>query len=143
MRYGWVHMYNNLLEAWIDFGVRATQQSRVFSEKNIYLAGPESTEAITLAPVDKDTLEGYVRMRNPRDDLALGGAVLVANDDGTLVSDPDYTYAPAAADAADAGGLLEQSIAPRRALAHHRPVGLSVRSGKPDSVVSNVERDNS
>jgi pectate lyase len=108
VRYGWVHMYNNLLEAWGDFGIRATQRSRVFSEKNIYLAELDgSTEAITVEPTDKDTEQGYVRMRDPRDDLALNGAVLIANADATLVADPDYAYQPTAA---DDGGLLDQSI---------------------------------
>jgi pectate lyase len=115
VRYGWVHMYNNLLEAWGDFGIRATEFSRVFSEKNIYLAEVDgSTEAITVAPTEDDTAEGYVRMRNPRDDLPLNGAELISNDDGTRVADPTYGYETAPA----VSGTLDLSI---RAEAGPRP----------------------
>jgi pectate lyase len=46
-RWGMVHTFNNLLDAWRYYGAGPTQDVRLYSEANIYLADPEiSTEAI-------------------------------------------------------------------------------------------------
>jgi len=109
-RYGWIHVYNNLFDEWGDVGVRASQESRVYTEKNIYRAGDDSKEAVTFTKEGDDDKDGFVRAAG--DDLKLNGAVVNTNDDGTVVMLPfPYEYHPQTADdGGDGGGLLEQRL---------------------------------
>lgn len=86
IRYGFVHMFNNFLDTWQDYGVAASQDSTLFSESNVFLAGG-SDEAIILA-TGSDSVDGSVNSEN---DLLLNGAVIIENNP-ELVTPPTYAY---------------------------------------------------
>jgi pectate lyase len=86
IRYGFVHMFNNFLDSWQDYGVAASQDSKLFSESNVFLAAGSDEGIITQA--GSDDLTGNVRSEN---DLPLNGTVLVENNRDS-VTPPTYRY---------------------------------------------------
>jgi pectate lyase len=78
-RWGMVHMFNNLVEAWGTYALGPTQNVRVVSEANIYLADPDQLVAIRTADIDDE-----VASRNiwSQDDSFRGGAEEYVNPDG-------------------------------------------------------------
>jgi pectate lyase len=49
IRFGRVHMYNNLLDGWKSYGAAASYYSQLYSEQNVYIVA-ESHRAITITP---------------------------------------------------------------------------------------------
>jgi pectate lyase len=86
IRFGFVHMFNNFLDNWQDYGVAASEASKLFSESNVFLAGG-SDEAIILA-TGSDSVDGTVNSEN---DLPLNDAVIIENNP-ELVTPPTYSY---------------------------------------------------
>jgi pectate lyase len=99
IRYGFVHMFNNFLDHWQDYGVAASQDSKLLSESNVFI-GVSDDQAIILHAGD-DNSDGNVRSE---DDLAIDATILERNRD--LVTQPTYRYTPDRIDVdagADAG----------------------------------------
>src|SRR4030095_13270553 len=110
IRYGFVHMFNNFLDNWQDYGVAASQACSLFSESNVLL-GAVDDEAIIIQ-TDSDNTTGNVRSEGG---LAIGAVVVENNRD--LVVPPTYPYSPARIDldagadgGADAAAPLLSSI---------------------------------
>ena len=78
-RWGMVHMFNNLVEAWGTYALGPTENVRVVSEANIYLADPDQPIAIRTADIDDE-----VASRNiwSQEDSFRGGALEHGNPDG-------------------------------------------------------------
>jgi len=88
IRYGFVHMFNNFLDSWQDYGVAASQDSKLFSESNIYL-GANSDEEGIIIQAGSDDAPGNVRSEG---DLAINAVLIENNRD--LVVPPTYPYSP-------------------------------------------------
>jgi pectate lyase len=70
LRFGKVHAYNNLYEAWRSYGAAASMYGELFSQANVFDAWWFHREAI-VAHKGRDPAPGYVRSV---DDLVTGGA---------------------------------------------------------------------
>lgn len=60
LRWGWVHAFNNVISHWESFGMAASQLGQLRAERNVFMPGPNSEEAIKTAA--GDTYEGYVAL---------------------------------------------------------------------------------
>jgi pectate lyase len=125
IRFGQVHMFNNLLDSWGDYGVAASHRSKLLSEGNIYRADDRtdnagSKEAIIIQAGDNDE-PGNARSEG---DLALNGAVLLENNRLDVVT-PSYEYSAqkfeADAGAGDGGIIPLMDLILREAGVDRRP----------------------
>jgi len=91
IRWGFVHMFNNLLDTWGDWGVAASQQSSLYSEWNVYFAGSssnDSKEAIILT----HNSEPNGKVNSDNDEFAQGADPPATID--RTVARPTYAYVP-------------------------------------------------
>jgi pectate lyase len=99
MRWGRVHTFNNLLDEWGDYGAGAGDESRLYSERNVYLSGRDttggSTEAIETDFSDQgDEVPALVWSEQ---DSFLGGADPHQNQgtpEQVFVPSTEYPYTP-------------------------------------------------
>ncbi|MDP3276930.1 MAG: hypothetical protein Q8Q09_17155 [Deltaproteobacteria bacterium] len=93
-RFGRVHAFNNFFRQWGSYGISSTWDALVFSERNVYEAGPSTRALVT------DLGDGEPR-GNARSsgDRMLNGAVVESNN-ATRVLTPTYLYTAETADSA-------------------------------------------
>ncbi len=91
VRWGRVHAFNNVVDHWDSFGMAASQHGELRSENNVFIAGPDSEEAIKSSAGDPDP--GRVASIG---DLVIGEARIEVRE-AEAVFDPavDYDYASA------------------------------------------------
>jgi pectate lyase len=84
LRRGWVHSYNNYLQAWESFGSGSSEGGQLASEANVYDAGPDVDA--TLTTIADDTEPGNLRSVA---DVEMNGAIIKENN-------PDSVFEPSA-----------------------------------------------
>lgn len=87
LRFGKVHSYNNLFQAWSSFASGSSMAGELLSEANFYDADASSQATVT--QIADDPEPGRLRSRA---DVASGGAVIDENEPG-LVFEPSSYYA--------------------------------------------------
>lgn len=85
LRRGWVHSYNNYLEAWESFGSGSSEGGQLASEANVYDAGPDVDATLTV--IADDSQPGLLRSMG---DVGLNGAVITENDPGSVFEPSDF-----------------------------------------------------
>ena len=93
LRFGKVHLFNNLIDRWQSGASTSTMAGELASEANVFVAADDK-RAITVK-AGGDPTDGRARSTG---DLLQNGATVEENDPN-LVFMPDYPYAPATADA--------------------------------------------
>lgn len=107
LRFGWVHAFNNLFEAWGDYAIGSSMLGQVASEANVF-AADGNTEGSIIQIAD-DPEPGALRSTG---DLLLNGTIMIENEPAA-VFEPSAYYEYAASEAtADLAAAIRAGSGP-------------------------------
>ncbi len=96
LRFGKVHLFNNLIEEWRNSAGAATMSGQLYSESNVFVAGDDELALSTSAGDDPDL--GWIKSS---DDLLVNDAVIEQNEaERVFVPATLYDYSAVKADSA-------------------------------------------